>query len=153
MNENVHASAVVVNGRGILILGKSGSGKSELALDLIDQCILRGVPAMLVGDDQLFVEVAGDAVIARVPDTIAGLIEVRGSGIHEIDCVKSAKIDLCVRLVESERALRMPKVEPQEVLPGIFLPCLELPKGSYSALRTVLARLGLYGGLKGLHES
>lgn len=145
--DTVHGTALIADGTGILILGASGSGKSELALDLIDQCKMRGKPAILIGDDRLIIEQGLPGVFASVPETIAGLVEVRGSGIHRIDHQARGRIDLAIRLVEPEKALRMAEKDPVEVLPGIMLPCLDLPQRSYSALRAILARLGLYGGV------
>ena len=149
MTGTVHATALVVDGTGILISGHSGSGKSELALDLIDQCRLRGISANLVGDDRLYLDVRPEGIHARVPDTIAGLIEVRGSGIHRIDFVAEARMDFAVRLVEPAIAVRMPDPVPVEVFEGIMLPCLDLPLRSFAAVRVVLSRLGHYGGILG----
>ncbi len=145
--ETIHACAVVIDGQGILILGKSGSGKSELALDLLDQCKLRGLSGALIGDDRINLSKQGDDVIARVPPQLAGLIEVRGSGIHKIDYVSSGKLNFAVRLVESSNAVRMPDNHDEEIAPGIYLPCLTLPMGNFSALRVILARMGHYGGV------
>jgi HPr kinase/phosphorylase len=147
--ETIHASAVQIGQTGILILGASGAGKSALALDLIDQCHLRGVPASLIGDDRILLTQRSGQTFARPAPQLAGLIEVRGSGIHAIDHVHEAALHLAVRLVELPEAVRMPPEEAAEVLPGVFLPLLALPLGQ-SAVRAVLARLGRYGGVKNL---
>lgn len=70
-----HASAVALDGRGVLILGPSGSGKSSLALQMIGQ------GAVLIADDQVELTRRDDAVIAAAPAAIAGLIEARGVGL------------------------------------------------------------------------
>jgi serine kinase of HPr protein (carbohydrate metabolism regulator) len=145
--DTIHACAVIVDGQGILILGKTGSGKSELVLDLLDQCKLRGLTGILIGDDRINLSKQGDDVIARVPPQLAGLIEVRGSGIHKIDYVSSGKLNFAVKLVEASVAVRMPDNEIEEITQGIFLPCLTLPMGNFSALRVILARMGHYGGV------
>lgn len=145
--ETIHASAVQIGDIGILILGASGAGKSALALDLIDQCQLRGVHANLIGDDRIVLERRDGQIFASPAPALAGLIEVRGSGIHAMDHVPEAALNLAVRLVERTEALRMPPQEATEVLPDIFLPLLVLPQGQ-AAVRAVLARLGLYGGIK-----
>jgi serine kinase of HPr protein (carbohydrate metabolism regulator) len=145
--DTVHACAVIVDGQGILILGKSGSGKSELALDLLDQCKQRGLIGALIGDDRINLAKQGDDIIARVPPQLAGLIEVRGSGIHKISYASSGKLNFAVRLVESSNAVRMPVDDDEEVAPGFYLPCLTLPMGNFSALRVILARMGHYGGV------
>ena len=73
--ETVHASTVALDGRAVLISGPSGSGKSDLALRLLD----RGFA--LVSDDQTVVKKQGDALLASAPPSIAGKMEVRGIGI------------------------------------------------------------------------
>lgn len=145
--QTIHASAVVIDGKGILILGKSGSGKSELALDLIDQCALRGLSGQLIGDDRIVLTHKDFGVFASAPPSLAGLIEVRGSGIHKIEHTKEARLFLAVRLVDPREAVRMPEEGEQEVAPDISLPCLTLPQGNFSALRVILARLGHYAGV------
>lgn len=146
-NDTVHASALVIGGIGILILGPSGAGKSALALDLIDQCLLRGIPAMMIGDDRLVVSLENGLPVASPAANLAGLIEVRGSGIHKIAHVDRAALHLAVRLVREQQAVRMPETVAVEVLPGIKLPLLALPEG-HAAVRAVLSHLGHYGGVE-----
>ena len=78
-SETLHASTVAIDGRAVLIAGLSGSGKSDLALRLID----RG--AVLVSDDYTVVSRAGDELTACAPTTIKGKMEVRGVGLMSID--------------------------------------------------------------------
>lgn len=147
--QTIHASAVAIDGTGILIFGPSGAGKSALALDLVDQCLLRNIPAALIGDDRLVVTFVDGFPLASPAPGLAGLIEVRGSGIHKIDHVDRAGLHLAVQLVETGKAVRMPDPEPEEVLPGLFLPLLALPRGQ-AAVRAILSHLGHYGGVKSL---
>ena len=147
--ETIHASAVRIGETGILILGASGAGKSSLALDLIDQCQLRGVPAVLIGDDRIVIAHTGGQVFASPVPQLAGLIEVRGSGIHAIAHLAEAAIDLAVRLVAPSETIRMPAELSDEVVPGVHLPLLCLPQGQ-PAVRAVLAHLGHYGGCERL---
>src|SRR5207237_6122820 len=77
--ETVHASTVALDGRAVLITGPSGSGKSDLALRLLD----RGFT--LVSDDQTIVRKDGDRLLASAPPTIAGKLEIRGIGIIEME--------------------------------------------------------------------
>jgi serine kinase of HPr protein (carbohydrate metabolism regulator) len=143
----IHASALVIDGIGILILGPSGAGKSALTLDLIDQCQLRSVAAALIGDDRIILEIQSDGPYALPAPNLAGRIEVRGSGIHKIGHVARSPLHLAVRLVNEREALRMPDLIPQEVAPGIYLPLLLLPRGQ-AAIRAILAHLGHYGGVE-----
>ena len=81
MNDRLllHATAIAIEGHALLLRGASGSGKSDLALRLID------AGARLVADDQSELYRSGDRVIVRAPATIAGLLEVRGIGIFRLD--------------------------------------------------------------------
>jgi len=100
-SETLHASCVAIDGRAVLIEGRSGSGKSDLALRLID----RG--ALLVSDDYTLVLRRDGTLFARAPATIAGKIEVRGIGIVTMPMVVDMPVALLVRL--DEEVLRMPE--------------------------------------------
>ncbi len=88
----IHATTVAIDGRAVLIQGPSGSGKSDLALRLID----RG--ALLVSDDYTELFRRGDTLVARAPATIAGRIEVRGVGIASLLATGETPVALIVRL-------------------------------------------------------
>jgi HPr kinase/phosphorylase len=98
----VHASAVALSGRGILILGAAGSGKSALAL------ALAGRGAALVADDRVALVRRGRALVARPPQAIAGLVEVRGIGILPVAAVPEAVVTLAVDL-DRPPSTRMPQ--------------------------------------------
>lgn len=100
--ELVHATTVAIGGRGVLISGPAGSGKSDLALRLID----RG--AKLVADDQTLVQVSGGEAIASSPPTIAGRMEVRGLGILQLQAANGVPLVLCVELADSVERLPTP---------------------------------------------
>jgi HPr kinase/phosphorylase len=93
---NLHASCVAVEGRGVLILGPSGSGKSALALRLM------GFGAQLVADDRTDITVQDGTLIASAPATLRGLIEARGVGILRADPVPHAPLVLVVDLGQQE---------------------------------------------------
>ena len=95
-SEILHASCVAVDGRGLLILGPSGTGKSGLALRLL------ALGAQLVADDRTEITRAGDALIARCPPAISGLIEARGIGILRATPVMQTAIVLAVDLGQTE---------------------------------------------------
>lgn len=112
----IHASCVAVRGAGVLIAGPSGSGKSDLALRLID----RG--AVLVSDDYTLLHAEDGALHATAPATIAGRIEVRGIGIVERPCLSSAPVAL---FVEAGTPERMP-MPATRTIAGIALPAYRL---------------------------
>ena len=120
----------------MLIVGPSGSGKSDLALRLID----RG--AMLVSDDYTALEARGGRVIASPPANIAGRIEIRGVGITEQPCAAEAPVALLVEGGGTPE--RMP--EPRERrLCGIILPEVTLSLLEASAPLKVEAALHIHG--------
>lgn len=101
---NVHATALARNGEGILIRGASGSGKSLLALLLVDDWGLRGTSALLVADDRVDLIATDRAITMTAPRQIAGLIELRGRGIVSRPFCDSVPLRLVVDLVpELER--------------------------------------------------
>lgn len=126
----VHASAVLVGARAILIRGPAGAGKSRLALKLIGAAqsgLLRF--ARLVADDRVQVEPRHGRLLARAPDTLAGLIEVRGLGIRRMDREPVAVVGLVVDLAapDGER-LPLPASRKAEIY-GILIPRLAIASG------------------------
>ena len=99
-SERIHGTSVAVAGRAVVMEGVSGSGKADLALRLID----RG--GVLISDDGTLLVRAGTQLVARVPETIAGKLEVRGIGIVELPHVNDVPLGPVVRL--SSEIARMP---------------------------------------------
>jgi HPr kinase/phosphorylase len=137
----VHASAVLVGARAVLIRGPAGAGKSRLALALI-QAADRGLLtlARLVGDDRIELAACHGRLLARPARALAGLIEVRGLGIRRLDHEPVAVVGLVIDLgvVEAER---LPVAAEQEIrVSGIILPRLPLGPG-FDPVPAVLARL------------
>lgn len=122
----VHATTVAIGGRAVLLRGPAGSGKSDLALRLID------AGARLVADDQTELWRLGDAVIARAPATIAGLIEVRGIGIFRLEPLAEAPVALIADLLPAAEIERLP-VRHTETLLGLPLPTVRLAPFEVSA--------------------
>jgi serine kinase of HPr protein (carbohydrate metabolism regulator) len=100
---NIHATCVVLGDAGVLLLGKSGAGKSDLALRLIDD------GAVLVADDRAMLSMRDGILFARAPQTIRGLMEVRGLGIIEMPTKEAARIRLAVVLGREDRRLPSPR--------------------------------------------
>jgi HPr kinase/phosphorylase len=111
----VHGTAVAIDGLGLLLTGSSGSGKSDLALRLID----RG--AQLVGDDYVEVD---DKLLLSSPQAMAGKIEVRGIGVIQRPHFPSAPLHMLVEL--GEESERMPQSWPLRDINGWSVPCLSL---------------------------
>jgi serine kinase of HPr protein (carbohydrate metabolism regulator) len=122
---NIHASCVLLGdaGRafgapedaGVLLLGESGKGKSDLALRLIE----RG--AKLVADDRTEIFVRDNALYARAPKSLAGLMEVRGLGIVALPFTAEARIAFAVEMIEEGYVPRMPQPEKYLVPPELVL--------------------------------
>lgn len=129
---NIHGTAILIGDRGVLITGPSGSGKSSLALALIECFLLRGQFAVLVGDDQLFVAGHKGRLVCRVPPAIAGLVEVPGLGPKPVLYEPSAALDLVVRLVPAGAMQRMPE-EASLSIEGCSLPVLSLAQRNIAA--------------------
>lgn len=145
---NLHASAVTIAGKGVIILGKSGAGKSALALELIRECRRDGLPAALVADDRVILKGDGKALVASAPENLAGLVEVRGSGIFRTAFQASTVLHLAVFLVEPGNAQRMPPEGETPVALGLTLPALFLPENETRAcVRAILSHLGLLAPL------
>ena len=122
---NVHASSVMLGEAGkpfflcytgVLLLGDSGAGKSDLALRLID----RG--CLLVSDDRTELFVRVNKLFARAPEAIAGLLEVRGAGIVSLSYEKEAQIMLAIELVAPDAVPRLPERAHYMPPPPLALP-------------------------------
>jgi HPr kinase/phosphorylase len=137
----VQATCVVVDGLGVLLRGPSGSGKSELALQLIDG------GARLVADDGVELRRQGERLFARLPptapDSVRGRIEVRGLGILPAPSVAEAPLDLVIDLVAADAVERLPEPMTAELL-GVALPLLRLSAQEPSAAAKV--RLAVRAG-------
>ena len=141
--QNIHASCVVLRDRGVLITGRSGSGKTSLALALIAHCTAAGLFARLVADDRTVLRRRSHQLIGCAPPSIAGLVEAHGLGPRPIPIASEAVLDLVVDLVPQEAALRFNDGETRLVA-DCRLPLLLLPeRNAGAALPAVAARLKL----------
>jgi serine kinase of HPr protein (carbohydrate metabolism regulator) len=137
-SETLHASTVAIDGRAVLITGPSGSGKSDLALRLLD----RGFA--LVSDDQTIIKKSGTRLTASAPPTIRGKLEIRGVGIVTMDQVDDQPVALVVELRSDIQ--RLPDDSRERPLMGIPIPLISVDAMTASAVSKValaLDRLGL----------
>ncbi len=129
----MHATVVAIGQWGVALIGPSGSGKSDLALRLID----RG--AQLVGDDYVVVLNERNVPMACAAAELAGKIEIRGIGIVPIDYRDHAPLRLCVIL--GEEAERMPETSPFHTMAGFDIPSLKL--NAFAASAPVVIEIAL----------
>ena len=132
----LHATCLSLGGSGVLLRGPSGSGKSDLALRLID------LGARLVADDQTSLSERDGRIIARAPENIAGKIEVRGIGIQRVASVEEVPLTLIVDLVGAGAVERLPEMKSESLL-GVPLPRIELDP--FAASAPVKLRMALEG--------
>jgi serine kinase of HPr protein (carbohydrate metabolism regulator) len=132
-HNQLHATCVSVDGKGILILGPSGSGKSDLALRLIDG------GAVLVADDRVDISRQEEALIASAPANLGGMLEVRGIGIVRLPHSEQVSLRLMVELVGRDEVERMPEARFWDCL-GLQLPLLSLNAFEHS----VCAKIRVY---------
>jgi serine kinase of HPr protein (carbohydrate metabolism regulator) len=136
----IHASAVLVGARAVLIRGPSGSGKSRLAFALIQAGISGVLPfAWLVGDDRVHIEATHGRLLVRPAVALAGLIEIRGLGLRRIAYEPVAVVGLAMDL-EAVDAERLPEPTTVTSLAGVPLPRLCATPGA-DALGMLIAAL------------
>ena len=124
-SETLHCSTVAIGGRAVMIEGRSGSGKSDLALRLID----RG--AKLVSDDYTIARRQGKILLASPPPNIAGKMEVRGIGLVDMEHVSDVQLCLIVQLFDVVD--RMPPVPEKRVVAGVAVPVMKIAPMENSA--------------------
>jgi len=148
----LHGTAIALKGRAALIRGESGSGKSDLALRCLAQppSDLISGQALLVADDQVRAEVRGGKVHLTCPETIKGLIEVRGLGIVAVPAQDEAELELLVDLVRPEEIERLPDPAATAEIMGVQVRHLALAPFEASApLKLLLALQGAAGAGRG----
>ena len=139
-NKLLHATLVRLKNKGILLIGKSGSGKSDLALRLIEN-----YGAELVADDVVVAEKKENAIYGHAAENLRGLLEVRGIGIISYPYIAETKIDMVVNPVDNtEKIARLPQVQKESIL-GLEIKKIDLYAKESSAAAKIMAALRLYG--------
>lgn len=135
----IHATTVSLDGRGVILRGPSGSGKSDLAVRLINE------GALLVADDQTILFIEGGRLMAQSPAEIAGKMEVRGVGIVKMGPPAIVPVFLVVEMVDPGEVPRMADFAPVELV-GQQVPRIHLAPFEMSASAKVkLALRSLLG--------
>jgi serine kinase of HPr protein (carbohydrate metabolism regulator) len=142
----LHANCVALGARGVLILGRPGSGKSDLTLRLIDAAGLgfgrTPIKATLVSDDQVLVRRKAGRLHASPPATIAGLLEIRGMGLVRPPYRRSVALALAVRLTPAAQIDRLPGLAKNHIeIIGLSLPLIEIDPVAASAPSRIRAAL------------
>jgi serine kinase of HPr protein (carbohydrate metabolism regulator) len=128
--DTLHATCVLIGTAGVLIRGTSGSGKTALALALVDAAGRAGRFARLVADDRVAVRAVSGRLVASPPGTIAGLAEIRGRGLVPQPFERAAVIRLAVDLLPPADLARLPDADAfKTVIAGVALPRQPVPIG------------------------
>ena len=131
--KRIHSTSVVIDDNGVLILGDSGSGKSDLALRLIDS------GATLISDDISICRKNLNNIYLYCPPEIKGLLEVREIGIITVPFVERIKLRLVVNL-KSNNNERFPKDSCFRIL-GIKIPIINIEGKNSSAVAKIKVKL------------
>ena len=135
MANQIHGTCVDVAGTGVLLRGPSGSGKSDLALRLIDG------GAFLVADDRVDLMIEGADVVASAPARLAGMIEVRGVGVARLPSIARARVGMVIDLVDAAAVHRLPEPAVCTLL-GVDVRLLRLAPLAASAAATIRLAVG-----------
>ena len=139
-SEIIHANCVSFDGKGLLILGASGVGKSSLTFEMI------ALGATLVSDDRTCLRVVGQSLWAEAPEAIRGIIEARGVGILASPSLQGERISAAVDLDRIEDQ-RLPPLR-EIALMGQTIPCLrKVENPSFSAILLHYLRYGMQSGV------
>ena len=132
-SKKFHATSVVLEENGIMILGKPGSGKSDLALRLIDN------GATLVSDDLTICKKIGENIFLFSTEEIRGLLEVREIGIITVPYVEKVRLKMITELTNNDNE-RLPKPKSVKIL-GVRIPKLNINGKNPSAVAKVKLKL------------
>lgn len=140
---NIHATAILVGKTGLLFLGPSGSGKSSLAFSCLAAAKPLGLAASLIADDRVLISEQDGSLIAECPPSIAGLMEIRYTGIVRMPYVSRAEMHFAVRPVDPTTAERMPPEDEWiDITVSTRLPLIRLSATSANPLAVIVAKIG-----------
>jgi HPr kinase/phosphorylase len=143
-SSTIHATAVLVGAKAVLIRGEPGSGKSRLALRLLETAGRELPFVRLVGDDRVYLEGRAGRLVVRPPQELAGLLEIRGTGIVRVPYEAAAVVGLVIEL--GQPADRMPAAESRKtLLEGVSMPRLAVPPGNDPLSLAIEGSLGRFG--------
>jgi serine kinase of HPr protein (carbohydrate metabolism regulator) len=142
----IHGTCLAIGGEGVLLVGRPGAGKSDLALRLIDQGGVglsgRLREARLVADDQVVIRRVEGTLVASAPPSLQGKLEIRGLGIAELAVVAETRLRLAVRLTPTAEIERLPDLQSARMdILGIGVPLILLDPRNASAPARLRAAL------------
>lgn len=133
---NIHATMVSIFNKGVLLIGKSGSGKSDLALRMI---VEKG--AKLVADDRVILTTENGELYGEAPENISGKLEVRGIGISDFEFIKKSKINLCIELCSSRDEVERMPVDENITFLGISITKIKIYPFDCSTLCKIIVKI------------
>ena len=140
---NIHATAIVIGRTGLLFIGPSGSSKSALAFSCLAAAKPLGLAASLVADDRVLISEDNGSVIAKCPPSIAGLMEIRYTGIVRMPHVPEGEMHFAIYPVDPTTAERLPPEDEQiDITGSIRLPLIRLAATSANPLAIIMAKIG-----------
>ncbi|NTJ65226.1 HPr kinase/phosphorylase [Agrobacterium rhizogenes] len=140
---NIHATAIVIGRTGLLFLGPSGSGKSALAFSCLAAAKPLGLAASLIADDRVLISEQNGSIIAKCPPSIAGLMEIRYTGIVRVPYISEGEMHFAIRPVDPATAERMPpEGERIDITASARLPLIRLAATSANPLAIIMAKIG-----------
>ena len=139
--KNYHACALEINKVGMLIKGRSGSGKTSLMMGLLERANQEKLNAFFISDDQVYLCNKDDRLEVLVPETIAGLIEIHGYGVISQPHRETSIVNLVIELIDDQEILRMPTKQSYHY-EGLDLPLIQVPeRHENQAVRIIFAWL------------
>lgn len=132
-SKRIHGTSVVLGENGLLITGESGSGKSDLALRLIDS------GATLISDDLTICMKKETSIHLFSMEKICGLIEIRGIGLMKVPYIENIKLSMIIQLVDKEID-RLPKIRKKKLL-GLNFPLIKIFSKEASAVAKIKLKL------------